>query len=90
MQQREWVLWRSGPDRFDATANDMVNTAKGTVDGRTFHWQWVLARSPGNALMNVTMSQWMYQMDDGSVMIRTTISKLGVILAEVSEQFIHA
>jgi hypothetical protein len=88
-QERNWVLWRSGQDQFDATANDMVGTAKGQADGSIFHWQWVLARSPGNALMNVTMQQWMYLMQDGSVTIRTTISKLGFIVAEVTEQFTH-
>jgi hypothetical protein len=86
-QKRDWVMWRSGPDHFDATANDMVGTARGEADGRMFHWQWVLARSPGNGLMNVTMQQWMYCMEDGSVTIRTTVSKLGFIVAEVTEQF---
>ncbi len=88
-QQRNWQLWRSGPDRFDATANDMIGVAKGETDGNIFHWHWVLARSPGHDLMNVTMNQWMYRLADGSVMIRTTISKFGVIVAEVTEQFTH-
>ncbi|HEY4040247.1 MAG TPA: DUF3833 family protein [Rhodopila sp.] len=88
-QERDWTLWRSGPDQFDATASDMVGTARGQTQGRIFHWRWVLARAPGNALMNVTMQQWMYQMADGSVTIRTTISKLGLIVAEVTEQFTH-
>ena len=39
--------------------------------------------------MDVTMNQWMYPMDDGSVMIRTTVSKFGMIVAEVTEQFTH-
>ena len=88
-QQRDWVLWRQGPGRFDATANDMVGTARGEAEGRMFHWQWVLARSPGSPMSNVTMQQWMYRMDDGSVTIRTTVSKFGVIVAEVTEQFTH-
>jgi hypothetical protein len=45
--------------------------------------------SPGNPLMNVTMQQWMYRMEDGSVTIRTTVSKLGFIVAEITEQFTH-
>lgn len=87
--ERDWVLWRSGPDKFDATANDMDGTAKGEAAGREFHWNWVWARSPGNPLMNVTMNQWMYRMDDGSVTIRTTVTKFGFIVAEVTEQFTH-
>jgi hypothetical protein len=88
-QQRDWLLWRNGPDRFEATANDMVGSAEGQAGGNIFHWQWVLARSPGNRLMDVTMSQWMYQQDDGSVMIRTIVSKFGIIVAEVTERFTH-
>lgn len=88
-QERDWTLWPSGPNRFDATASDMIGTANGQADGNNFHWQWVLARSPGNRLMDVTMTQWMYQLQDGSVMIRTMISKFGIIVAEVTEQFTH-
>jgi hypothetical protein len=65
----------------------MVGSATGDVDGRTFHWRWVLAPAPGERAIAVTMEQWMYRLDDGSVMIRSTVSKLGVILSEVSEVF---
>ena len=88
-QERDWIVWRNGAGRFDATANDMVGTAAGSADGNIFHWTWVLARSPGNVLMDVTMNQWMYRLADGSVMVRTTIGKFGIIVAEVSEQFTH-
>jgi hypothetical protein len=43
--------------------------------------------SPGDPLKNVTMSQWMYLMPDGTMMNRTVVSKLGITAAEVSEQF---
>ena len=88
-EERDWTLWRSGPGQFKATANDMVGTAEGEANGRVFRWQWVLARSPGNPLMNVTMQQWMYRIEDGSVTVRTIVTKLGFIVAEVTEQFTH-
>jgi hypothetical protein len=88
-QERHWTLSRTGPNRFTATANDMVGSAAGETDGGMFRWEWVLARSPGNPLMNVTMRQWMYRLDDGSAMIRTTVSKFGIIVAEVTERFSH-
>jgi hypothetical protein len=86
-QRRTWTLWQTGAGLFEATANDMIGSATGRANGSMFHWQWVLARSPGNHLMDVTMEQWMYGLPDGTVLIRTTISKLGFILAEVTEQF---
>jgi hypothetical protein len=84
---RDWHLRRTGPASFVATANDMAGEAVGEAAGRVFHWSWTLELSPGNPLKNVTMDQWMYLMDGGSMMNRTTISKLGITVAEVSEQF---
>ncbi len=86
---RTWQMRRAGPGRYEATANDMVGPAVGEAAGRAFHWTWTLATSPGNPLKNVTMDQWWYLLDDGSMLNRTTIRKLGVILAEVSEHFAH-
>ncbi len=87
VQSRDWHMRRTGAGRFEATANDMVGTAVGEAAGRAFHWSWVLATKPGDSLRDVTMDQWMYGLDDGTMMNRTTIRKLGIILAEVSEDF---
>ncbi len=89
VQRREWYMWRTGAHTYAATANDMIGTVIGEAAGRGFHWRWVLATSPGNPLRNVIMDQWMYLMDGGAMVNRTTISKLGFILAEVTEQFAH-
>ena len=86
-QTRTWRMRRTAPGRFEATANDMVGTATGEASGRAFHWTWTLALSPGNPLKDVTMSQWWYLLDDGSLMSRTSVSKLGITAAEVTEHF---
>jgi hypothetical protein len=86
---RDWHIRRLGPGQFEATANDLVGAARGSTSGRTLHWTWRLATHPGNGLYNVTMDQWMYLADDGTLMNRTIITKLGVRLAEVSEQFVR-
>lgn len=87
---RDWQMRRAGPNRYEATANDMVGTATGEASGRAFHWTWTLALSPGNDLKNLSMDQWWYLLDDGTMLNRTTVRKLGVILIEVSEHFAHA
>jgi len=86
-QNREWHMRRTGPQRYEATANDMVGVARGEAAGRVFHWRWVLATDPGNALADVTLEQWMYRIDAGTMMNRTIITKLGIIVAEVTEAF---
>ncbi len=87
-QQRVWRLRRLDEHRYEATANDVVGTATGEARGNAFRWQYTLALEPGNAVKDVDLLQWMYAQEDGSVMVnRATISKLGVILAEVTEFF---
>ena len=79
---RDWHLRRTAPGQFEATANDMTGTAHGEAAGRVFHWTWVWNKAGG-----LSMHQWMYLMPDGTMMNRTVITKLGVTLAQVSEQF---
>lgn len=86
-QTRDWHMRRVGPHRYEGTANDMVGTAVGEAQGRVFHWTWTWATKPGNPLLNVTMDQWMYLMDNGAMVNRTIVSKLGFTIAEVTEQF---
>ena len=87
---RDWHFRRTAPGHFEATANDVVGTARGATSGRTLHWTWTLATHQGNPLFNVTMDQWMYLADNGTLMNRTIITKLGVRIAEVSEQFVRS
>ena len=87
---RDWYIHRLGDHRFSATASDVVGTASGSTSGRTLHWTWTLAAKPGNSLYNVTMNQWMYLADDGTLLVRSVVSKLGIRLAEISEQFVAA
>lgn len=86
--RRSWKLRRIDSHRFEGTANDMVGTAQGEAHGPMFHWSFILATKPGNALANVRMSQWMHLQPDGRTMVNnTTITKAGIVLRQVTEQF---
>lgn len=88
---RSWRLRKIDAHHFEATANDMVGTARGQAHGNAFHWSFTLATSPGNPLANVRMSQWMYLQPDGRTMVNhTTIHKAGILLRQVTEQFRRA
>jgi hypothetical protein len=50
--------------------------------------EFTLDLAPGNPLLHLRMSQWMYLLPDGRTMLnRATLTKAGVIVAEVTEQF---
>ncbi len=79
---------RTAPGVYEATANDLIGTARGRVDGNHFSWTFRLATKPGNPLFNVRMTQHMYLQPDGRTMVnRSVIKKWGILLTEVTEQF---
>jgi hypothetical protein len=87
-QHRSWRMHRLDAHHFEATANDIIGTARGESRGNTFVWSFTLATKPGSPLFNVQMTQRMYLQPDGRTMInRDTIRKFGYIVAEVTEQF---
>jgi len=87
-QRRLWRLRRINEHRYKATANDVVGVATGEAHGNAFHWEYTVRLNPDNPLSNVRFSHWMYLLDGGATMMnRVTVSKLGFIVAEVTEYF---
>jgi hypothetical protein len=86
-QQRVWQVRRADEHRFEATANDVADTALGEAYGNTFFWEYALELRPGNPLMNVQMHHWMYLQADGTVMNRVRVTKFGITLSQISEHF---
>ncbi len=87
-QHRSWRIRKLDANHFEATANDMVGTARGEARGNVFHWSFTLALSPGNPLSRVQMSQWMYLQPDGRTLLNhSTIRKFGIVVAQVTEVF---
>jgi hypothetical protein len=87
-QRRVWRLRRIDDHRYEATANDVVGVSVGEAYGNVFHWRYTLALRPGNRLANVHFELFMYLAADSETMInRVVIRKLGILLAETTEQF---
>lgn len=87
-QHRSWRLHRLDAHHYEATGNDIVGTARGLAYGNCFHWHFTIEDASGNPLGRLGMSQWMYLQPDGRTLInRDTITKAGVIVAQVTEQF---
>lgn len=87
-QHRSWRIRKTDPHHYEATANDIVGTARGESSGNAFHWSFTLALSPGNPLENVQMTQSMFlQSDDRSLINHTSVRKFGITVAQVTETF---
>ncbi len=87
-QHRSWLIRRLDEHRYSAIGTGIVGTARGEAWGNAFHLDFTMAALGGNPLGHVRMSQWMYLQEDGVTMInRAVVTKAGVIVAEVTEQF---
>ena len=85
-ERRVWTIVKDG-DRYTGTAGDVVGTASGTAAGNALQWRYVLALPIEGTVWNMDMDDWMFLMDERTMLNRTTMSKLGVRVGEVTLAF---
>ena len=85
-QNRVWKLVRNG-DRYTGTAADVVGVASGKAQGNALAWTYVLALPVDGRVWNMDMDDWMYLIDDKTMLNRTTMSKFGFRVGEVTLAF---
>ena len=85
---RSWLIRRVDAHRYTATGTGVVGVARGEAYGNLLHLHFTLDALPGNPLGHLHMTQWMYLQADGVTMLnRATLTKAGVVVAHVTEQF---
>ena len=85
---RSWLVRRMDEHHYSATGTGIIGTAHGEAWGNVFHLDFTLDAVPGNPLGRVHMSQWMYLQADGVTLVnRDALSKDGLIIAGITEQF---
>lgn len=89
-QSRQWRITFTGPKSFTAEADDIVGTALGEASGNALRLTYRL-RLPerlGGHVLNVV--DWLYLMEDGSIVNRSDMRKFGVRAAELLAVFRRA
>ena len=85
-QKRVWKLTKDG-NRYTGTAADVVGTAQGAAAGNALHWNYVLALPVDGKTWHMDMDDWMFLIDDKTMLNRTTMSKFGFRVGEVTLSF---
>lgn len=82
VQDRQWTLALTG-DRIVATAPDVVGAGAGLVQGAgvVMRYRIRLAADAGGHVLDVT--DWMYLMENGTIMNRSQFFKFGIKVAEL-------
>jgi hypothetical protein len=82
-QNRVWTLVKDG-DRYTGTAGDVVGTAAGLQQGNAFNMRYVLRVPWSGRTIDVDMDDWMWRIDESTVLNRTEMRKFGFRVGEVT------
>jgi len=83
-QRRVWRLRALGEGRFSGTANDVVGEAAGASAGNALRWNYTLALPVDGRVWNVALDDWIFLIDDKTIVNRSAMSKFGLHLGDVT------
>ncbi|MNJ21099.1 hypothetical protein D3C77_154440 [compost metagenome] len=83
-QQRTWTLTPDGPSRWRGTAGDVIGEAIGEVAGNTLRWRYRLDLPVDGQHWEVDLDDWMYLIDEDTLINRSSMSKLGVEVGQIT------
>jgi hypothetical protein len=83
-ETRVWTIRKDG-SRYTGTAADVVGEARGEAAGNALRWKYVLdAKREGGGTIHLDMDDWMWLVDERTLVNRTTFSKFGIRFGEVT------
>lgn len=83
-QTRHWKIDVQNEHSFTATAGDVKGTARGQQYGNAVNMRYQLILPLGKIKLSVDMDDWMYLMDDRTIINKTVMRKFGLKLGELT------
>lgn len=81
---RNWQLVKQADGSYQGSAEDVVGMAIGKHQGFAFQFQYQLLLNINDTSYQVSMDDWMYQLDQYRLMNKTVMSKLAIPVAEIT------
>ena len=85
-ERRVWHIVKTG-DRYSGSAGDVVGRAAGEAAGNTLRWAYVLKLPPEQGGYEVDVDDWMFLLDDETLLNRSTINKFGIRFGDITINF---
>lgn len=83
-QKRVWTLTPDGPGQWRGVAGDVVGEARGEVAGNALRWKYVLNLPVDGKEYEVQLDDWMYLIDENTLINRSYMTKFGVEVGQVT------
>ena len=88
IQNRQWTINKIDEHNYEGTAGDVVGTAKGFSYGPAFKFEYVLLVPVKGREMKITFDDWIFMHDERVAIIRATMTKFGIKVAELTVMFV--
>lgn len=83
-EARTWKIKALPNGAYEATAGDIVGTAAGQESGNAVNWRYTLAIPFSGSVWQMQFDDWMYLVNEDTLINKATMSKWGVRLGEVT------
>ena len=86
--KKEKRIWKISFDKEKGTiigrAHDVVDKALGEIGGNAFHFEYTLKVPVDDSVYEINFDDWMYLLDESTLMAKTEMSKFGLNVGEVN------
>lgn len=82
--ERTWKIAKNAEGFLEGRAGDVSGAAKIETAGFSFHMNYILHLKVDGKILDVHMDDWMYRMNDKTVLNKTSMSKWGFHLGDVT------
>jgi len=86
-EQRIWRLTQTGPESWTGTAEGVVGEAAGEEMGNAFNWRYTIDLQTPDGELRATFDDWLWQIDDQTMINRAYVSKWGFEIGELVISF---
>lgn len=81
---RDWQLTKLSQGKYKGQAGDVIGQASGQQIGFAFQWQYDLLVPIDGEEIQLSLDDWMYQVDEYRVFNKTKMKKFGITVAEIT------
>jgi hypothetical protein len=85
--RRVWTIVKTGSDRYEGRADDVVGVATGEAAGNALNWQYDMDLKVGDSTLRVHFNDWMFLQPSGILINRARVTKLGIEIGQVTLAF---
>lgn len=86
-QRRVWRVQKLPDGRYTGSADDVVGQAQGASAGPAFNWHYTLRLPVGGNVYEVQFDDWMFLIDERTLINKAVMSKFGIRIGEVTLSF---